>query len=156
MFGKKKEAQDAVEVTMENGEETAKKTNKFTNPFRKKKEENLNQDGQNQEQKKKWKIRLPFMKHKDSDMENLEKQPRKKWSKKKKICTGIAAGLVVLLVVTAVIQANMPEPLETVTSKGELKAYLFDGFWQCMDTKREMDKLNEMWDAGNAPWKKWN
>lgn len=48
------------------------------------------------------------------------------------------------------------EPLETVTAKGELKAFLFDGFWQCMDTKREMDKLNEMWDAGVAPWKKWN
>ena len=48
------------------------------------------------------------------------------------------------------------EPLETITAKGEIKAYLFDGFWQCMDTKREMDKLNEMWDTGYAPWKKWN
>ena len=48
------------------------------------------------------------------------------------------------------------EPLQSVTDKGELKAYLHNGFWQCMDTKREMDKLNEMWDAGVAPWKKWN
>lgn len=48
------------------------------------------------------------------------------------------------------------KPLETVAHKGELKAYAFDGFWQCMDTKREMDKLNEMWDSGCAPWKKWD
>ena len=48
------------------------------------------------------------------------------------------------------------EPLQSVTDKGELKAYLHNGFWQCMDTKREMDKLNELWDAGVAPWKNWN
>jgi glucose-1-phosphate cytidylyltransferase len=32
---------------------------------------------------------------------------------------------------------------------------MFDGYWQCMDTKREMDKLNELWDNGKAPWKSW-
>ena len=48
------------------------------------------------------------------------------------------------------------EPLEAAAQKGELMAYAFDGYWQCMDTKREMDKLNELWDAGKAPWKKWN
>ena len=48
------------------------------------------------------------------------------------------------------------KPLETVAQMRELKAYAFDGFWQCMDTKREMDKLNEMWDSGCAPWKKWD
>lgn len=47
------------------------------------------------------------------------------------------------------------EPLEQVASKGELMAYVFDGYWQCMDTKREMDKLNELWETGQAPWKKW-
>ena len=47
------------------------------------------------------------------------------------------------------------EPLETVAKMGELKAYMFDGYWQCMDTKREMDKLNELWDSGKAPWKSW-
>lgn len=46
-------------------------------------------------------------------------------------------------------------PLETVASMGELKAYKFNGFWQCMDTKREKDKLDEMWNCGNAPWKVW-
>lgn len=47
------------------------------------------------------------------------------------------------------------EPLERVAAEGKLMAYKFDGYWQCMDTKREMDKLNELWDSGNAPWKKW-
>ena len=47
------------------------------------------------------------------------------------------------------------EPLETVAAKGELKAYKFNGFWQCMDTKREKDKLDEMWNSGKAPWKVW-
>lgn len=47
------------------------------------------------------------------------------------------------------------EPLETVAKQGELKAFLFDGYWQCMDTKREMDKLNELWDEDKAPWKSW-
>lgn len=48
------------------------------------------------------------------------------------------------------------EPLETIANKGELMAYMFDGYWQCMDTKREMDKLNELWDLKKAPWKKWD
>jgi len=48
------------------------------------------------------------------------------------------------------------EPLEKLASMGELKAYMFDGYWQCMDTKREMDKLNELWDTGKAPWKSWS
>lgn len=47
------------------------------------------------------------------------------------------------------------EPLETVAQMGELKAYKFNGFWQCMDTKREKDKLDEMWNSGKAPWKVW-
>lgn len=46
-------------------------------------------------------------------------------------------------------------PLEAVAAEGQLVAYLFNGFWQCMDTKREMDKLNELWDSGKAPWKVW-
>ena len=48
------------------------------------------------------------------------------------------------------------ESLEKCASMGELKAYMFDGYWQCMDTKREMDKLNELWDSGKAPWKSWD
>lgn len=45
------------------------------------------------------------------------------------------------------------EPLERLAAEGQLQAYLHDGFWQCMDTVRDREKLNEMWDAGNAPWK---
>lgn len=45
------------------------------------------------------------------------------------------------------------EPLERLAAEGQLKAYLHDGFWQCMDTVRDREKLNEMWNAGNAPWK---
>ncbi len=47
------------------------------------------------------------------------------------------------------------EPLEVCAKQGELMAYNFNGYWQCMDTKREMDKLNELWDQGKAPWKSW-
>ena len=46
-------------------------------------------------------------------------------------------------------------PLESVAEKGELMSFMHHGFWQCMDTKREMDTLQALWDSGNAPWKKW-
>ena len=45
------------------------------------------------------------------------------------------------------------EPLERVAELGELMAYHHDGFWQCMDTKRDRDSLEELWFSGNAPWK---
>ncbi len=48
------------------------------------------------------------------------------------------------------------EPLERLAAERQIAAYKYDGFWQCMDTKREMDKLNEMWAAGRAPWKVWD
>ncbi len=47
------------------------------------------------------------------------------------------------------------EPLETVAKKGELIAYKHEGFWQCMDTVREKEKLEELWESGKAPWKVW-
>lgn len=47
------------------------------------------------------------------------------------------------------------EPLVQLVSERQLKAFNHDGFWQCMDTKREMDKLEELWASGKAPWKKW-
>ena len=46
------------------------------------------------------------------------------------------------------------DPLEEVARKGELMAYLHDGFWQCMDTKRDRDSLESLWLSGNAPWKR--
>lgn len=44
------------------------------------------------------------------------------------------------------------EPLELATKRGELAAFQHDGFWQCMDTKRDMELLQSLWDEGNAPW----
>ncbi len=46
-------------------------------------------------------------------------------------------------------------PLETVAKKGELMSYMHRGFWQCMDTKREKDLLEKMWETNKAPWKVW-
>ncbi len=46
-------------------------------------------------------------------------------------------------------------PLEAVADKDELMAYRHDGFWQCMDTQRDKQKLEELWASGNAPWRNW-
>jgi len=47
------------------------------------------------------------------------------------------------------------QPLEAVAKMGELRAFKHDGFWQCMDTQREKEKLEEYWASGTAPWKVW-
>lgn len=44
------------------------------------------------------------------------------------------------------------EPLETASRLGELMAYKHYGFWQCMDTKRDKDFLEECWNSKNAKW----
>ncbi len=44
------------------------------------------------------------------------------------------------------------EPLEQAAKLGELMAYQHEGFWQCMDTKRDRDLLEELWRQGKAPW----
>ena len=46
------------------------------------------------------------------------------------------------------------EPLRRTALDGELMAYKHHGFWQCMDTLREREKLEELWHLG-APWKVW-
>ncbi len=48
------------------------------------------------------------------------------------------------------------EPLERLAEDAELMSYWHNGFWQCMDNKREMDMLEKMWASGHAPWKCWN
>ncbi len=45
--------------------------------------------------------------------------------------------------------------LPMVAEQGELMSYIHKGFWQCMDTKREKDILDQMWNQGKAPWKVW-
>ncbi len=44
------------------------------------------------------------------------------------------------------------EPLEAASNMGELMAYKHDGFWQCMDTKRDKDFLEECWKSNSATW----
>ena len=44
-------------------------------------------------------------------------------------------------------------PLEKVAQMGELMSYQHEGFWQCMDTKRDKELLDNLWEADNAPWK---
>jgi glucose-1-phosphate cytidylyltransferase len=46
------------------------------------------------------------------------------------------------------------EPLERAAKRGQLMAYLHEGFWQCMDTKRDNELLQLMWASGAAPWAK--
>lgn len=46
-------------------------------------------------------------------------------------------------------------PLEAAADKGELLAFRHDGFWQCMDTQRDKQKLEELWESGDAPWRNW-
>lgn len=45
------------------------------------------------------------------------------------------------------------EPLEYAAAMGELMAYQHDGYWQCMDTKRDRDHLEQLWQSGEAPWR---
>lgn len=47
-------------------------------------------------------------------------------------------------------------PLRQLAADKQLNAYRHDGFWQCMDTKREMEKLESLWQSGKAPWKSWD
>lgn len=48
------------------------------------------------------------------------------------------------------------DPLIRLAQEGQLSAYKHDGFWQCMDTKREKDKLEQLWKDNKAPWKIWD
>ncbi len=47
------------------------------------------------------------------------------------------------------------EPLWHLATSGELMAYPHHGFWQPMDTLRDKNQLEEMWNSGRAPWKMW-
>lgn len=44
-------------------------------------------------------------------------------------------------------------PLEKLAREGELMSYKHNGFWQCMDTIRDRDLLNSLWEKNEAPWK---
>jgi glucose-1-phosphate cytidylyltransferase len=47
------------------------------------------------------------------------------------------------------------EPLERLAAEGQLMAYKHDEFWQCMDTLRDKQLLQKLWEAGDAPWTRW-
>ena len=47
------------------------------------------------------------------------------------------------------------EPLERLAADGNLMAFTHNGFWQCMDTQRDRQKLEDLWASGQAPWRKW-
>ena len=47
------------------------------------------------------------------------------------------------------------EPLAQLAAERELSAYRHEGYWQPVDTYRELTMLNEMWDAGDVPWRRW-
>ena len=47
------------------------------------------------------------------------------------------------------------DPLERLAKEGQLAAFQHHGFWQSMDTLRDMTHLEELWQSGRAPWKVW-
>ena len=48
------------------------------------------------------------------------------------------------------------EPFRRLASEGEMGLFQHTGFWQCMDTFKEAQALNAIWDAGCPPWKLWD
>jgi hypothetical protein len=47
------------------------------------------------------------------------------------------------------------EPINKLVETRQLAAYTHKGFWQCMDTVREKEQLEKLWNKGQAPWKVW-
>jgi len=48
------------------------------------------------------------------------------------------------------------EPLRRLAADGQLGAYRHEGFWDCMDTYKDAVVLNDLWAAGDAPWRSWD
>ncbi len=46
-------------------------------------------------------------------------------------------------------------PMDRLVREGQVAAYKHQGFWQCMDTPRDMRLLDSLWAEGSAPWKVW-
>ncbi len=47
------------------------------------------------------------------------------------------------------------DPLEELAKQGELCAYIHEGFWKSMDTQRDREQFETLWNSGKAPWKIW-
>ncbi|MGV1047965.1 MAG: sugar phosphate nucleotidyltransferase [Solirubrobacterales bacterium] len=48
------------------------------------------------------------------------------------------------------------EPLRALAADGELRAFRHEGFWDCMDTYKDAVVLDDLWSAGEAPWRVWD
>lgn len=48
------------------------------------------------------------------------------------------------------------EPLERLAAAGELRGWRHSGFWDCMDTYKDAVVLDDLWEAGSAPWRMWD
>jgi glucose-1-phosphate cytidylyltransferase len=48
------------------------------------------------------------------------------------------------------------DPLENLAAAGQLSAYEHTGFWHPMDTMRDRNTLDELWNSGAAPWRTWS
>lgn len=48
------------------------------------------------------------------------------------------------------------EPMERLARSGQLMAFRHPGFWEPMDTQRDLDHLNDQWASGRAPWRVWD
>ncbi len=46
--------------------------------------------------------------------------------------------------------------LESLAKDGQLAAFTHEGFWQCVDTLRDLHLLNNLWNSGFPPWKIWD
>ena len=46
-------------------------------------------------------------------------------------------------------------PIEKLAAERQLMGYKHNGFWQCMDTQRDKQQLEELWASGQAPWRNW-
>lgn len=47
------------------------------------------------------------------------------------------------------------EPMERLAKDGQLAAFKHNGFWKCMDTLRDKETLDYLWNSGKAAWKRW-
>jgi len=59
-------------------------------------------------------------------------------------------------IVDYITSDDMPfeyKPLERLTQENQLMAYRHYDFWQCMDTLRDVQLLENMWNTGNVPWR---
>jgi len=48
------------------------------------------------------------------------------------------------------------EPMDALVTQKQLMSYTHKGYWQCMDTLREKQQLENLWESGKAPWKLWD